>query len=736
MRGAFRHSFVLAWIGVLAALILAVMYLQAIGDRAIYPSFRFVVPNATAYVGTGPLRELWSHGSSHLSRVFSNAASDETKRFVKNLRNALADRCMTLDDLSNLSTLGIDETRGAAVTVLENERSVVVALPVSNQDSFLKFTSRLFPARIVLSKQELPPAADADDPKPDTPESKTEDTPDTPNDPAADVAPKKVAKQIRIDASEVRGFENCRDGIKEPTVIKAGETLSLPEGDESIQYYVSFADPTATARVQCTIVFEDGTTGNCQCRIAEYDCSAEARALPALMSEKLRKGELVALDSLIALHWTEETMLIVRGSDTQDIKRLSDAAASTRDNFNFFRGDDTLRTALLHLSEIDNGDEGAIVGAVAMPFLPFAGRAHFILTVGAAQLKTRLLLPWQTLQSRLLEQISTPPPEQSAARLRPLSLDAQIQFNDPWLGYYLRFVEGYSDWSQVYLKKLGSFLGFVQEIMKLEDVGPSRLAARGVRDGVPDVIMSLAVPRVDAETLIASQRARMREVRDREVLWSAAQKYIEEHPDETPTEMAELDPYLEDKGLLERYKIASDVKWNRPASMHSAFEPSETASTEFPDSEYTLSRGDRVLLLVQPPITADDVTYRVATGADKKIDLAELQSERFRLAAYIDDANQRLLVANNAEALDDFLRSDRSSDAPSETTSVSARKISVTGDPKYLINQGLIHPDKSVNEFITRYLLDFEQYRLMEAWFDPLPSQRGISATVILSHER
>src|SRR5436309_4450726 len=99
---------------------------------------------------------------------------------------------MTLDDVSNLSTLGIDEARGAAAMALDND-NVIVALPISSHDNFLKVASQLFPARIVLSSEETSPGADPDGPDPDTPEPKVEDAPDPSDDSPAATAPKKVA---------------------------------------------------------------------------------------------------------------------------------------------------------------------------------------------------------------------------------------------------------------------------------------------------------------------------------------------------------------------------------------------------------------------------------------------------------------------------------------------------------------------------------------------------------------
>lgn len=705
MKNSFNRFVVIVGVGVLFALLLAMSFVRSMADRAVFQSFRFVLPQASAYAVTGPLRDLWANGPAHISRVYSSAASERGKKLVADFRKSLSDQCISPDELSDLNTLGIDGTRGAALTFLE--RGVVVAIPVADRTRLLNFVMRLSPARLQL---------DGGD--------------NNLRDGTTDSA--RVLKEIRIDNSLIRGVVRCRDGATQNLRLDSGTVLP-PNGDGVLTFEVSFTELAAALQVRCTAIFQDGSTGSCRCRVVGGNCSKELAVLVE-MDARLRAGDLVELSSDIGLYLREDTLIVVSGSPGSQ-QEIAEGVGRTESNFAFFRGDDSLRSVIAHLSEIERKDDGAIVGGFLAPYLPFAGRAHFEVAVGPDQLKGRLLFPWQTLQSNLLEQVSAPPPQRTNNPSHNLTDDAEFRINDPWFGYYLRFINGYSDWSQVYLRKFGSFRAFIEELTKLDAVGEFRVGIRGVREGVPDVVVSLDVDPKRAESLIAAQRVRMRLVRDQEVLWGAAQKFRSQHPDEELSDIGQLEPYLDVEPLGERYTMAAGVKWDRPEWIRKAFKPtSDPSAEEFLASDYVAVHGRWLFQYLPPPVGVNDLAYRLSEDGEEK-DIEALKAGRYRLAAYIDRQNERLLLGSNAEALADLLAP---SDvrAPPPTPGDDLSKASIVGDPKYLINQGLIYPDEDTNAFVKKYLLDFEQYRLMNVRITPLPTQRGISATIVLSHER
>ena len=233
-----------------------------------------------------------------------------------------------------------------------------------------------------------------------------------------------------------------------------------------------------------------------------------------------------------------------------------------------------------------------------------------------------------------------------------------------------------------------------------------------------------------------NQRVRMREVRDREILWAAAQKYIHANNGKPPTAIDQLNPYLYDElgAVWDHYLISSEVTWDDPASMQTAFGVSGNFINDKFLFGYQTIRDHIEIQYIAPAVTANDLAYRVTAGSDK-VDTAALQSDRFRFAAFVDEQNNRLLVGTDADVL---VEASKSKSSPIDSNNLPSRepsKFRLLGDPKYLINQGRLDPDKEVNRIVSEYLLDLEQYRTLKARVEPLATHQGISATVVLSHE-
>ena len=104
------------------------------------------------------------------------------------------------------------------------------------------------------------------------------------------------------------------------------------------------------------------------------------------------------------------------------------------------------------------------------------------------------------------------------------------------------------------------------------------------------------------------------------------------------------------------------------------------------------------------------------------------------MAAYVDEFRGRLVVASDKDTLRDVVTEPTAIRAETDRD-LAASKVSVVGDPRVLISQGLLYPDERLGKFIRDYLLDLEQYRRLKLTVEPLPSRQGISTTIVLSHE-
>ncbi len=164
-----RH-FLLMALGCIAIPSLIVSYDLWKANRQVPPLMKFIVPNSQGYFVTGPLRELWQNGPFHIERLFSDAASVSGKQVVGAFKHIFEERCHTIDELKDLRSIGIDASRGIALTVTEFnsssplESDFVAALPIADRARFDAYVQKIGLYPVILS----PPISDPDapDPKP------------------------------------------------------------------------------------------------------------------------------------------------------------------------------------------------------------------------------------------------------------------------------------------------------------------------------------------------------------------------------------------------------------------------------------------------------------------------------------------------------------------------------------------------------------------------------------------
>ena len=395
MRISLGRLTILTAVAIPSALLLVAGSIELIGSRAILPAFRFVLPNATAYLATGPLRDLWANAPSHISRVFSQAASEKGKVLASKIKGFLKDRCIVTGELADLALLGIDETRGAAITVVDSQR-ILFAVPISNPERFASLLTRVTDYKsITLGHKEFD-----------------------------DKAPHREIKAIRIDGNTSSGVVICGTDEKPVTLTEgmlvpiATALTSSDQDEKSDQEQELNKDKTVgfqiglrsgeIARIgfRCSTIFADGTTGSCYCDVSDNndfrhhdDCSTQTQTLQPTLNN-LVHSDIVRLNAgTIPLSFSlkEDVALIAIGLDND---LLIKAGGRAGDNLIYFSNDDSFLETFSHLSKIGEPENGVVFGAVNVPSLPITGRTHFALDIGPHQLTARALLRWRRRSRR------------------------------------------------------------------------------------------------------------------------------------------------------------------------------------------------------------------------------------------------------------------------------------------------------------------------------------------------
>jgi hypothetical protein len=327
-----------------------------------------------------------------------------------------------------------------------------------------------------------------------------------------------------------------------------------------------------------------------------------------------------------------------------------------------------------------------------------------------------------------------------------LSDAAEIQINDPALGYYVKSLLGDS--------LGGNFGTFLREISTIDNVGPFHIGAVDVRDGVLNIAASINLPTVTAENMLLSLRRSFRESRDRQIIAGAANRYMAGHTGIQPTSIADLSPMylkIEDELFSKHYTIQNLEEERFPSatdqpghiSVGCCFRTDEKEycvrsdggkeyildqrvlnkkfseddikpiAQEIPfqffrSEEYDASTDVKFIRYITPPVTDNDLQYRLLTSDERGLDVDALRKGRFRLAGYIDS---RLVVATDHDTLMHVLsRSITSTIEEEEAVDIKMSKVVLRGDPRFIISQGELYPEKGINDFFSEYLLDFVQY--------------------------
>jgi hypothetical protein len=86
-------------------------------------------------------------------------------------------------------------------------------------------------------------------------------------------------------------------------------------------------------------------------------------------------------------------------------QEVSAAATMERENFGFFRNDDTFIPSLARAVEIRTPGEGFAFGSLNFAHPPMSGDVHFALTVGSDRVGMQVLMPWLAMGIPLFESL-------------------------------------------------------------------------------------------------------------------------------------------------------------------------------------------------------------------------------------------------------------------------------------------------------------------------------------------
>ncbi len=725
--------------------LLSVLYDVRLAFRGVPDGFQYIIPNQPAYFVTGPLGDLWENGGTHVSQLFQPSASRLAKQATKSIDELFATRCLTRDVLKELPSIGIDQSRGLSATIAPSlpwlfaallpidywkYGSFAAVIPIEDYSKFESFVKKLGvrPIRIFP----LPP--DSRGGKDDG---------------------EKTVEGIHLDPVQAKNVSVCssQDPAPRPLGAESAPPVSIKikkagKEERSELYLIPSVDAPAAILASCTVDYSDGSTRSCACEPSCPDRQLTemppSRSVSALIAGRMVDGVLLPSGHFLFYLPNIHVALIATSPE------LGSAALNEDENRSFFQNDDSFREIGDYLSTGRGRRSGVIFGGVNVPYSPVAGKSHFELQFEPARLTARLVIPWQTSGAEALAAFIRPNPFRSSGE-RPLSQSAELRISDPELGRYIR---GSMYASSDALQKAGTFRSFFEELSKLDKAGPLRVGFLGVRGGVPEFVMSLQISSEQAERLVLRQQIRNRESRDKQVLAAAAREYMRRYgkfPEDVAAVVSLLQP--EPGAVWMRYDIVDDSsEAGIPVSSEKnarkkGFRLTQPglSSSDFQSALFTRSQYRGIVQFIPPPVTDNDFLYRsepiweTKKGRNRLMTLVRgreaetlLRNGRYRMVAYMDAPNGRLLLATDIDALGQVLNAER---RPADLLDVSDNpKIEIHGDPSFVIANGRIFPDKEVSEFFEANFLDLLHYSRMAVTVTP-ENGRAVTATVVLGYE-
>jgi len=708
------HILVFAALGS-AALISLVVFDLELGNQAIPREMSFVPPLSQFYAITGPLRPLWIGAQSHLSEAFSDKGSDNTRALASSASQRFADHCLEIRGPDDLQRRGVDMSRRAVVAGLDT--GYVLVVPVSDRAGFEAFAREMLPTphvvRLIASEKG------------------------------------KAVKSIRIEPHKSSAVNICLSSGGRTSLANSGEDIPAKElrtdGSDSdagkppssfgVEVHVApdGSGRPASVYITCSATFADGSVGSCECQMdGGTDCGVPSElAQPTAVT--IGEKQLVALniDGTVLAFPHDDTAVI--GSSIGSVQ----AAIREKENFAFFRSDDTFQTALRKTLELPDIAEGVLFGAVDLPSPPISGRAHFAAYFEPRRATLYLLAPIQSMEITALGDLLVPPStSKSITALFPASLELKI--DDPALSSYVRLAKQIRGASEAFSTLFGNFGTLIDSIADLKNVGTLQIFSFRLREGVPDIVVSLSIAKSEADKIIFEQRVRFRQARDEEIIRAAAKKYAEDRH-ELPKDIKNLTEYLQKEGEVawDDYTITksdNELEDGKPQLLLQITAPDYSAES-FRGSTYRTHYQGHTVEYLPPGFTINDERYRMPTTGRDKIDFVALYDNRFRLAAYYSTNLNRLFVGTDLGALEPIIERENSHQIILAKIDLPGTKINASTDGRWLITQGLLYPNKDVNDFVRKYLLDLGQYRQIEVDLTPNPTERTLATTVSFYHD-
>ncbi len=275
---------------------------------------------------------------------------------------------------------------------------------------------------------------------------------------------------------------------------------------------------------------------------------------------------------------------------------------------------------------------------------------------------------------------------------------------DPSLPYYLRYLDLLTEQTAPIDQR---FPGLLPELRTLRTFDRASVAVTEESQRVPGLVVGLRMASDEADDLVFHVQRAVRLKRDRDILRAAAARYRADSNADFNIESLRASGLLSDERhpLWRRYALNGGEVVADP----------ELDREDFSDEAYRQERTPFVFRYLFPPVTGDDLAYRLDP---KRVDEQELKADKYRpCSSYVAGT---LWLASDAGILGRWLtRLQESSndsdlvDAAKFSARSSPAKLGIFMRPRDLFESAQLYPDAGVNDFARSFLSDVSHYRVV-----------------------
>ena len=617
----------IAWIAIIALVALGLLaHYDGVSYRSTIPvGYRYLPPGAITHSSSLNISQAWKAIANHVGddqQVFDQEHISILVNFWYKLQDEARAMCIFADSVDLLEQIGISTDGPLTIGTYSSTGPVpktVVAIPIKHRQRFLELLSPDKGYTIQLHGQ-------ISDKKP-------------------------IAYQVRL-SSDHPATRLCDSESSQQLTSKYSSFLNSQSGK-----YTLYVSPYMDSDIEltCLAVYRDGTTGGCGCQIEGTHANV-CRVNFASNEQTFVRGSLRVLDlpqdrsnineddAFIYLTMMNDGVAIA----SNHYPLFESASMDSARNYQHYANDSGLRRIdeLRKRTFLEGTEVLAGSWSLSVPF--GSGSVAYVVHFGELLVDVAVLPTLDYFETTSLRRLTTSLSDTAIAVPWPMNSKLGLSISDPhtssYIGNLYRFFGPETEREHLNRRDGPGALFRLLRDLQYSDVSGLAVHVVGVRSGIPMVSIGLSV-RSDkhATRIVRTFQETLRAERDIAIL-----------------NEARLRSSVSDHAFLQAVETGNPIgvsdespnAWNVYGLHEGGFYRMHEYTDELFESEFVHYSEDQLRIdFLVPPVTVNDLDYRLGQTGTDEYDRDEITSGNNRIVAHHDEKAGLLWMATNVDAL-------------------------------------------------------------------------------------